>query len=156
MIIMELGAIGEMIGCVAVIGSLLFVWIQIRTSVKTMRATSTYEAEHTWAVVNEQLALNPELGEAVDSWIYGSGELDARGAMLVKYWGRGVLQRTEAQYFLFKAGLMDRELWENRRDALRALINDGPTHLREWWEAELPQNAYTAEFIAQIDSGRRG
>ena len=103
--IMELGAIGEMIGGVAVIGSLLFVGIQIRTSVKTMRATSTYEAEHTWAVVNEQLALNPELGEAVDSWIYGSGELDARGAMLVKYWGRGVLQRTEAQYFLFKAGL---------------------------------------------------
>ncbi len=47
--IMELGAIGELVGGVAVIASLIFVDVPIRTSVKTMRATPTYEAEHTWA-----------------------------------------------------------------------------------------------------------
>ncbi len=98
--------------------------------------------------------MNPELGTAVESWIYGSGDLDDRATMLVKYWMRGVLQRTEAQYFLFKAGLMDRELWENRRDAVRALFVDGPAHLQAWWESEVPQNPYTTEFLAQIDPTR--
>ena len=42
--IMELGAIGELVGGVAVIGSLIFVGIQLRTTTKTLRAQSSYEA----------------------------------------------------------------------------------------------------------------
>ena len=149
--LMELGAVGELVGGVAVIASLIFVGIQIRSNTRTLRATSTYEAVHAWVEINDQLASNPELGTAVYRWLYGSGDLDDRATMLVNYWRRGFLQRTEAQYVLFKAGLMERELWENRRDLGRRLLLNGPAHVQAWWRNEGPESEHMAEFIAELD-----
>jgi len=44
----ELGVIGELVGGVAAIGSLLLVGIQIRSNTNTLWASATYEAQHAW------------------------------------------------------------------------------------------------------------
>lgn len=42
--IVELGTIGELMGGVAVVGSLISVGIQLRQTTATLRATSSYDA----------------------------------------------------------------------------------------------------------------
>ncbi len=145
---------GKFIGGVAVIASLIFVGFQIRSNTKTMRATSTYQAVHSWVEMNDHFALNPELAEAVDVFFYGSEALEGRKALLAKYRLRASMQRTEAQYYLFKAGLVGREIWENYRDVSRSIIADGPPHIRDWWRTEVSHNPWTSDFVQQLDPRR--
>ena len=57
--IMELGAIGELVGGVAVIGSLLFVGIQVRQAAFASRAAVAQEAQMSAAAALEHLSSDP-------------------------------------------------------------------------------------------------
>ena len=67
---------------------------------------------------------------------------------------RGVIQRLEAEFFLYNQGLVEEEIWIKHRDYFRALLGT-PTG-RVWWARELAENRiYTEAFIGSFDGGAR-
>ena len=58
--IMELGAIGEMVGGVAVVASLIFVGLQIRANTRTMTADAGTRAQMSWAGINRTISQHRE------------------------------------------------------------------------------------------------
>ena len=60
--IMELGAIGELVGGVAVIGSLVFVGVQVRSSRLQGRLSTLTALDKGWNDINAQMAQDPDLG----------------------------------------------------------------------------------------------
>ena len=56
----QLTNLGEFIGGVAVIGSLIFVGVQIQRNARAVRQSSTHGAIETWARMNEALGANGE------------------------------------------------------------------------------------------------
>lgn len=64
---------------------------------------------------------------------------------------RALLQELEGQYFLFKYGELDEELWEARRSWAAGLIQL-PFFLA-WWKVEKAHKVYTDQFVMQIETG---
>ena len=63
--IMELGAIGELVGGVAVIASLVYVGLQVRQNTKAVLAATFQEVSRTSATFSVQMAEGPIIGSGL-------------------------------------------------------------------------------------------
>ncbi len=59
--IMELGAIGELVGGVAVVGSLIYVGFQVRQNTLTMRSHTQFESARYWSAEVSRVAHSPDM-----------------------------------------------------------------------------------------------
>jgi hypothetical protein len=144
--IMELGAIGELVGGVAVIASLLFVGMQIRANARSIQIGSTVNVMGLWSQANEFLCQDPELAELFQTLLSSKESREDLLEGRVRFMLRGVIQRLEAEYFLYTQGLVEGEIWIKHRDYFRNLVST-PTG-RTWWANELAENRiYTEAFI---------
>jgi hypothetical protein len=55
MTIQEWGSIGEIIGGVAVVISIIYLAIQVRSNTRATRASASFDATHSWATLNEKI-----------------------------------------------------------------------------------------------------
>lgn len=55
----------------------------------------------------------------------------------------------EAQFALYKAGILDEEVWQLRRGYAKAIL-DNPV-IREGWELDKKNSMFTDAFIESID-----
>ncbi len=76
--IMELGAIGELVGGVAVIGSLIYLALQVRGGAQEQRASSMREAAREMGAVVQAVG---ETEERAGIWLKGMLEFEAMDAL---------------------------------------------------------------------------
>ncbi len=147
----QLANLGEFIGGVAVIGSLIFVGLQVRANTKTQRAASGTDTMRSWAEFNQRMAENQEV-VALLPRIFDPNEslanLNESEIVYVGLLSRGLLQRFEAEYYQYQAGLLHPELWAQHRSWCHGFLQlPVPA---AWWESELQQPLYTAAFIRDV------
>ena len=116
-----LANLGEAIGGIAVLVSLIYLAIQLRTNTRTLRAVAASQSQESLAEYNGQLALSPELivpwSKAVEA-----GSLQAISTseqVQVTLFLRSVMQRFESIFFQYEAGILDERNWHVRRRWLR-------------------------------------
>jgi hypothetical protein len=56
----------------------------------------------------------------------------------------------EAQFALYKAGILDEEVWRLRRGYAKAILDNSV--FREGWELDKKNSMFTKDFIESIDS----
>lgn len=59
--IQDFGAIGDIVGGVAVVFTLIFLAFELRRNTRSVRASTSYEAQNSIALVNEAASRDPEL-----------------------------------------------------------------------------------------------
>ena len=69
--IMELGAVGELIGGIAVIATLIYLAVQVRHGVRNARIASFRTAKANFNQLNSLIARDPNLAEL---WVRGTGD----------------------------------------------------------------------------------
>jgi hypothetical protein len=147
-----IGAIGEMIGAAAVFVSIIYLSIQIKENTRATRGSASFDATHSWAQTNEQLYQQPDATLAnIRDWFQDQDRQslsDLEQARMEILW-RSIYQKLEGQYFLYKYGLLDAALWERRRGIGRGMIESA--YPRVWWQNESKYNAFTQEFIQEIE-----
>ncbi len=74
--IMELGAIGELVGGVAVIGSLIYLAVQVRGSAQEQRVSAMREATREMAAVTQSVSNTQERAEI---WLQGLSDFGTLG-----------------------------------------------------------------------------
>ncbi len=153
MSIMELGALGEFIGAFGVIFTLFYLALQIRASTRATKAMAGFQAAHSWAQLNEQVGLVPD--ETVTPFVgmfeesFSTETLtDAQHFRLVVFL-RAIFQKLEGQHYLFKYGLLDPELWNQRSSIGRGMIE--PARLSAWWAQEKQAKTFSEEFVEAIE-----
>ena len=158
MSIAELGALGEFIGSFGVIATLIYLAIQVRTNTRTTRAEASYNALHSWAQLNEHFATQPEdfhelvlRATAPDAREEDFSETEWHRVMQAF---RAVLQKLEGQYYLYKYGLMEPNIWEKRSRVAQGLIDSGPL-MRAWWAHEQPIETFSDEFVRAVEAARK-
>ena len=152
-----IGAVGEILGAIAVFVSLIYLAIQIKSNTKEMKTRSVWDAHHTFAGVNDYLAQGGQISEIVIKSMdpaTSSSDFSTVENFQIHTFARSMFQRLEAQYFLYKAGTLEPEIWENRKLFNRGLL-DLPVY-RDWWELEVNNAQYTQEFIDEINNANRG
>jgi hypothetical protein len=149
-----IGAIGEILGALAVVVSILYLSIQIRSNTRATKASASFDATHSWALSNEQ-AHGMSAEDIAD--LNASYDINANpnvlsevGRFRVEAFHRALFQKLEGQYFLYKFGYLEPDLWEKRSAWAHGVIQ--LPFYRNWWENELTQSVYSDEFVNAVTS----
>lgn len=158
-----IGVIAEVIGAVAVVISLGYLAVQVRSNTRALKASSSFDSTHSWAESNE-LLLSAITGESefqkggdsrlveITAKFYNPstqpGDMTETERVLMAMVHRVLFQKLEGQYYQFKHGYAEPQIWIARRDWARGILTL-PTG-REWWNEELRSSIYSPEFASTI------
>jgi hypothetical protein len=145
----DLGNLGEFIGAIAVVVSLVYLAVQIRQNTKTVR-TSTYQA-----VLNSNIqAQNPILYNPHVDRVYQLGRRDP-SQLTAEEWPlftmiiAQLLINYEATYLQHEHGVVDSDYWRGRQSVLKRFV--AQPGVRAVWEKRAGE-AYVSGFRALVDS----
>ena len=147
-----IGAIGETVSAVAVVVSILYLAVQIRSNTRATKASASFDATHSWATSNEQVPqFSDELLEAFrktyDPNCDPKGFTDIENIRIGAH-NRALFQKLEGQYYLFKFGYLALGVWEKRSAWANGLIQ--LPYYSEWWENELKESIFSDEFADAV------
>ncbi len=146
----QLADLGEFVGGIAVIGSLVFVGLQIRANTKIQRAASGTNIQQSWVDLNLRLADSPATVAFARATLPTASLSDFTEEELVRLSlaSRAVVQNFEAEFYQYQAGLLNAETWDQHRSWCHSFLQQPA--IREWWEMELRQPIYAASFIQEL------
>jgi len=149
-----IGAVGEILGAIAVVVSIGYLSIQIRSNTRAMKASGGFDATHSWADINQAAVLwSPEMKSNMvramspdSSW----DEFSAEERFDLTLAHRALFQKLEGQFFLYRYEFLEKDLWSKRGAWAASLI--ALPFFKEWWRQEKQQHVYTDEFVMAIES----
>jgi len=144
-----IGAVAEIIGAAAVLVTLIYLATQTRDNVKVLKARAVWDAQASFVEVNETLGDGGTVSELVFRCLSEPEKLSAYELYLMHRFTRGWFQRMEAQFALYKAGILDAEVWELRRGYAKAILNNSV--IKNCWEADKGNSMFTKKFIDSIE-----
>jgi hypothetical protein len=150
-----LGAAGEVVGAVAVVISLVYLALQLRTNSRTLRANGSWSAEMSWADLNDKTAHDPEYSLLVSKAASPEANLaDFNESEQAQLWFSflSVFQTTQAQYFMWKDGCLSDEVWNYRSSWFRSYILIPLVGV--FWQQTKSQNLLSTDFITEIELER--
>ncbi len=141
--------ISQIVAVIAIFGSLVYVAIQTRQNGRMIRAKAAWDAQVSFAEINDKLAEGGSISELIFRSLTSPESLTDYERHLTHRFLRGVLQRTEAQYALYTNGVLDAEVWRLRRAYIKGLMNN--PIFSEIWQADKGNSMFTRAFIAEMD-----
>lgn len=153
MTLSELANVGETLGGVAVLVSLLYLILEVRRGNKNDRSNSAWNATLSLAALCEEIAASPQLTDVCRRSMDGKTQpedLTETEFSQFLYVARSVLYKYEGQWYLWKEGSLSDEMWQNRRQWAKAFISM-PVSGRVW-ELEKAHHQYCSGFIASIET----
>lgn len=143
-----IGAIGEVVGALGVVATLLYLAIQIRQNTKTMRGQALGAV--TQNILSEVLPFSGNnihvvfLKAIEDPESLSNEELSQLDA-----WYVASFTARQNEFAQFKLGTLSEDIWKSTHQAIRE--NMGNEYGRRWWDS-LGRNRFMPEFVAFIDS----
>lgn len=150
MTLTELGAIGELIGGIAVIISLVYVGLQIRQSTHASRAATSQAFAKQYSDLNQMIA-DPDLGEIFTRGLDGIGGLSLGERACFMSVLSSITRSLESFYFQLAKGDLDPRLFEGW--FVQYLDLHANTGVREFWD--MRKHQYSSEFIEYLDGRSR-
>lgn len=142
--IQDLGAIGEIVGAVAVVVTLVYLARQIRQNNELLRSGSRQ------ALVGNDvtsLAANLQNSDVFAKYVSGL-KLTAEDQLRLSFMFSLDLRNREFEYFQYRNGLLDKETWLSYRRVI--LINHSSKLGRQWWD-RIGRRFVDPGFAEQID-----
>ncbi len=149
-----IGAVGEIVGALAVVLSLIYLSRQIRDSTKTIKATSKKDVFMWWSEWCREMSAHPDgvlHNRSLDpnsSWT----DFNYEQQTVIGYLCRAVVMRFESEFSLSESGLLEPEIWEEHRAFCLGLLQR-PTWA-EWWKDEMEYGLLTKRFMDNINDAR--
>ena len=155
-----IAAFAEVIGAIGVVVSLVYLAIQVRSNTRALKASSSFETTHSWAAFNEMV-----VSSMISDPAYQAGEdckivditakfydpnaqtkdLSHNDMVLVSMMHRALFQKLEGQYYQFKHGYLEPQIWVARRNWARGVL-ELPLG-RAWWQQEVQASIFSTEFV---------
>jgi len=149
----DLADVGEILGGLAVLASLVYLIFELRRNTKTARSGAAWNATVALAELCEGISANSELAEICQR----AHEPDADPEEFTSeepaqffFVCRSVFYKYEGQWYLWREGILSDEMWQNRRRWAKAFVSL-PVPGRVW-DLEKRQHQYASGFIESVDS----
>ncbi len=129
--IMELGAIGEFVSGIVVIGSLIFVGLQVRGAAQEQRVASMRESTHEIASVMQFITGNETMSGI---WLKGMADFEALDATERLRFSGSIghfCRLVEQLFYQSKTGTVEHEVWRGFERQLADYV--AYPGFRAWW-----------------------
>jgi hypothetical protein len=123
MTIMELGAIGEFVGAIAVVVTLIYLAIQLRQNSKTVQVSMIQAMERGVSDVLGQWSRDPETIALMRRARVSFDGLSENEKALVSTLIRRLVLHMDSMHWAFKQGVLPKEIWEREASVLRGWLN---------------------------------
>jgi hypothetical protein len=144
MSIVELGALGELIGAVAVVLSLLYLTTQVKQANKLARGqTRQRMVEQAQHEVYQGMVAEPSIMKSM----YKQEPLSETEWIRLAGWLLAAMRQREYEWFQHKDGNIDEELWIAYRSVVT--IHLGTARTRNWWETNASR-AFDKDFCEMV------
>ena len=158
-----MGAFAEVVGAIGVIVSLVYLAIQVKSNTRALKANASFETTHSWATFNEMvigsLIGDPAFQAGEDCRVVDitarfydpnaqPGDLSRDEMVLVSMMHRALFQKLEGQYYQFKHGYLEPQIWVARHNWASGVL-ELPLG-RAWWEQEVQASVFSTEFVTVL------
>ena len=151
-----IGAIGEIIGAVAVVVSIAYLAAQIRANTRAMRATASFDATHSWAQSNDLAHQMSDEVILAHQRSYDPAaspdEFSEVERIRIALHIRSLFQKLEGQYYLYRYGFLEPDVWKKRSEWASGFIR--LPVWQAWWQTEIEENVYSDAFIEAIEAAK--
>jgi hypothetical protein len=148
MTIQDWGAIGEILGGIAVVATLIYLSIQLRQASAAIKiSTAETGTTHNAPIWREMIA-NPELTEPM---MRGGSDIQSLDEVEYARFLLGVnmqMRFFEHQFLLHQEGAIHEGFWEGMKQATSEVL--GPPGARLAWEEQ--KHVYSLEFVEMVSS----
>ena len=148
MTITELGAIGELVGGVAVIGSLLYLGLQVRQSNSLARAETEMRSGISAAEFNALLASDAELSTLWHRALRDREPLQPDDRDRFSLLLSNAFFRIEAIFFNYQRGLVGKTAWAEWEELICDTLQSSP--VQDWWKRE--RVPFSGAFRRQVEA----
>ncbi len=145
--IMELGALGELVGGVAVVASLLYVGHQVRQNARSVRAGTFADMADSFNRFNLALATDPGLGTVVERGRHDRDGLESAQRFKFDHFQLGIFRIIETLFYQTGQGAAEEDLWQAIHQTLSFEMRQ--PGVRAWWR-ENP-HGFTESFTRYVE-----
>ena len=139
-----LGATAELLGAIAVVLSLLYLTTQVKQANKLARGqTRQRMVEQAQHEVYQGMIADPSIMQS----LYKKEPLDETEWIRLTGWLLAAMRQREYEWFQYKDGNIDEELWEAYRGVVT--IHLGTARTRKWWETN-GSRPFDKEFCEMV------
>jgi len=148
MSITDWSAIGEIVGAIAVVISLIYVGVQVKQNTTATRVVTTQAHVESW---NHVVSVLCQSSETASTWHQGLQDLSRlEGGQRVQFFAQlsMVNRYYEASYLEWSSGVLDERLW----GGLREMLVDSMSYpgAREWWSHR--RHHYCVDYQRIVDN----
>ncbi|MCZ6854952.1 MAG: hypothetical protein O7G86_13645 [Gammaproteobacteria bacterium] len=143
MTIQDLGSIGEFVSSIIVLGTLIYLVIQVRQSNMMSRAQARQTTISIAQAELFQLVDNPDLVVAMAN----EPTTDEQRGKLA-FWLTSALRQREFDWMQYKDGVIDEETYRTYVGVISLLLGTG--HTRRWWRA-VGASAFHPGFALEVN-----
>jgi len=138
--------LAEIIGAIAVVASLIYLTVELRTQSKMNRLASANDLATQWSGLMISMHDSAELSEI---WLKGTSDFDSLGPVsklrFSAFFGR-FLRNSEALYFRVLDKTLDQTIWRGIERTIRDLLCLPGS--QAWWETR--KHWYTDDFQSLV------
>jgi hypothetical protein len=148
MTLSQLADLGELIGGIAVVASLVYLAIQIRQNTRTVRSSTLHHNTELWSSLFLRLT-ERETAEAYVAGMTGSPDIRALHYTQFFFLCRGMFVAFENQYYQWHHGVLDAQAYAGyeRSISTQLLAFRG---FRIWWQQN--RSVFSPAFVAHVDA----
>ncbi len=150
----ELGGIGEFIGGLAVLASLVYLATEIRRNTKATRLATLQSALGSVQQIYDAPARDAELTRIIRLGMVDRSQLTEDESARLGFWLSSILRQSENTFVQHRAGMLDDQSWAARAHQIRNFFSS-PTVIKMWGSAS---EGYHEDFRDWVNSlpGKRG
>lgn len=145
-----IGAIGEIIGALAVVVTLIYLSVQLKLNTASLKANS-YQG---WMSANIQInaaICQPELSKIIAAGNLNPKDLTTDTFVSYAMIHMSIMQMAQSIDYLYRSGNLDRELWHAEMNRAAGIL--AAPGVRQWWD-EGGKTQLAPEFVERIEAIR--
>ncbi len=146
---MELGAIGELVGGVAVVVTLGYLAVQIRQNTKSTRYLATQNLVAGQAEANFLFATHEDLAAIIQAGVVDNAleGMTPQDQFRFSSFMLGIYTQVDYAYHQYLDGQLDERYWRRWEQEIPLFL--GSSGLAAWWARD--KSRFSAEFVEYVD-----
>jgi hypothetical protein len=140
-----IGAVGETLGAIAVVVSLIYLALQIRQNSRIVKGTSVQAITQT---IQTELRWSSDEGEAMLKILTDTDSLSPLEAFKIGEWATAAMWARQNEFIQYQQKLIDDDVWHGSRGILENTL--AIPWMRTWWQA-FDKSVFTEDFLTLVD-----
>ena len=149
----QLGGIGEFIGALAVLASLVYLAGEIRRNTKATRLATLQSALGSVQQLFDAPARDAELTRIIRLGMVDRSQLTEDESARLGWWINSVLRHSENTFVQHRSGMLDDQIWAARAHQIRNFFSS-PTVLKFWGSTSEGYHEDFREWVSSLPANR--